>query len=60
MEGQVVMDMKIFRDIHWERHLVDMVYLREAPSMGCQVGRLMENLRDIHWESPLVQKVELR
>ena len=36
-------------DIHWESHLVQIVDIIDDPTMGCQVGRFLENLRYIPW-----------
>ena len=48
------------RYLYWESHLVQMMELREAPPMGCQVEIVLENLRIHQWESHLIQNMELR
>ena len=49
MDGQV----GVLMDIHWERHLVHNMDMREAPLVICQV----EKLRVHHWESLLVHNL---
>ena len=58
MTSHMGLEMASLSDIYQERHLVQMVDLREDTPMGCQVESLMENLRDIQFESPLAKMVE--
>ena len=37
------------KDIHWDRHLVQMVELRYYTPMVCHMGLDMERLRELHW-----------
>ena len=39
MAYQMRVDMEILRDIHWEKHLVQMANMREAFSTGGNFGR---------------------
>ena len=59
-EALVGVNVASLGDNNWDSYLVQMVYLRYARQIGCQMVMEMASLRYLHWDSSLlVKKQEL-